>query len=65
MKCGCIEDVVAEFFPGVGFGENRMAQGSGAIATFFGIANFEDQLHETRIQERMCGNRLGDRPHLF
>ena len=36
------EDVGAEFVPGVGVGEDGVAEGSGEEAAFLGVADFED-----------------------
>jgi len=38
----CLKDIGAKFFPCLCFGKDAVAQGARAIATFLGVANFED-----------------------
>src|SRR5438067_5025797 len=39
----CIEDILAEFFPGLAFREDGMAKSTGAIAAFLRVADLENQ----------------------
>jgi len=49
MESGSFENVRTECLPGVGLGEDRMAQGTSAESSLLGIANLKDQFHGSRI----------------
>src|SRR5215831_10292187 len=47
-----------KFVPGLGFGENSVSQRAGDEATFLGVANLEDQLHEFNTEHQTLRQRL-------
>jgi len=49
VKRCCLENVGANFFPGLSLCEDGMAQGTRAEATFLPVADFEDQLRADGI----------------
>jgi hypothetical protein len=51
VKRCCLKNVGAKFFPRLCFGEDAMAESVRTVATFPGVANFENQLHAHRIPE--------------
>ena len=57
MKRHRLQNVGSKLVPGLGFGENTVAEGSGVVAPFVRVANFEDQLHYLRIQDERRYNR--------
>lgn len=57
-----LQDVLTKLFPGLCFGEDAVAKSPRAIATFLGVANFEDQLHANRIPEAGMDWHLGAGP---
>lgn len=44
-----LEYIDPKLSPSSGFGEDGMTQGTGMEPAFLGIANLENQLHESRI----------------
>jgi len=46
-----LQNVGTEFLPSLRLGENGMAQRARVIATFIGVADFEDQLHYLRVTQ--------------
>jgi hypothetical protein len=51
VERGRVKNILAEFFPGLGFRENGMAKRTGAIAALLRVADLEDQHHPYRIRE--------------
>ena len=53
VQRNCLDHVGPQFIPVVSFGENAGAQCASVEATVLRIANLEDQLHESKLPERV------------
>ena len=56
VKRRCLKNVGTEFFPGLCFREDCLAQRMGAIPTLLCVTNFEGQLHVHRMVEAIAAD---------